>query len=612
MPVLVYSSGALAPIQNSQLVDEQLRKAHNYRNVLVKLERDRREAMHASLSNRPELQAAESAHQTAMQLLQEKMAAVKSSRKATRSKSETEEMRAAVKIARAQLQESKKALYAARATARTANKQVSLEIEAANKQKLLEARAAASETSLYWGTYLKIEYANDLMRQAMPLHDGAELNLPRFQHWTGEGKVAVQIQNGIPAADLYKGVDRRVRISRTASWCSCQRRPINQRPPLCNHRKLHLVSIRIGSTPQRDPIWATWPIIIRRPFPPGALVTWVIAKRVRIATAFKWLISFTLRVPEVEPVPATVGGAVAVDLGWRVIGESLRAAYWMDNHGVKGELRLPLRQQRSALSQMQKAEELRSGRDLDFNTARDKLNAAIKGLGDGAPQWLRDATISLWQWRSAHRLVKLIEDWRRARASRDQPPHVVLDPIFEELQQWSAHDTHLWEWERGAYTKGVNRRTDMYRCFAKELAAKYDTLVLEDMDIRGLARRQKLEDGSTDNPGARHYRFLAAPGELRSTLEQAFTRAGRTIRKVDPANTTKTCPSCGYVENFDAAADVVHACGKCGAVRDQDDGAAEMLLVRHREQPPKETAAKDTADEKGGRWARAKKKKTAA
>src|SRR5271157_5906341 len=50
MTVKIYEYGLLPPTVNAELVDDQMRAAHRYRNVLVELERERRTRVRAILS----------------------------------------------------------------------------------------------------------------------------------------------------------------------------------------------------------------------------------------------------------------------------------------------------------------------------------------------------------------------------------------------------------------------------------------------------------------------------------------------------------------------------------------------------------------------------------
>jgi hypothetical protein len=107
-------------------------------------------------------------------------------------------------------------------------------------------------------------------------------------------------------------------------------------------------------------------------------------------------------------------------------------------------------------------------------------------------------------------------------------------------------------------------------------------LVLEDFDLRVYAQRPSPDDEDTpDVTGLRAQRALVAPSILRTTLEQAFVRRGRTVTREPAAYTT--IDHRDHEERFDAADEVWHDCRQCGEGYDQDRNACTNLLTRYRE-----------------------------
>src|SRR5207248_2935626 len=120
-----------------------------------------------------------------------------------------------------------------------------------------------------------------------------------------------------------------------------------------------------------------------------------------------------ITMPDAVKLPGAVTGAVAIDLGWRQMGDALRVATWQGENGKSGELRLDAR----LLSELHKPEELRSLRDEKFNVALASLVAGLGTLGE-MPEWMRMLTVRrgtptpskaqalayLSGWRSAGRL----------------------------------------------------------------------------------------------------------------------------------------------------------------------------------------------------------------
>src|SRR5690606_22488963 len=90
---------------------------------------------------------------------------------------------------------------------------------------------------------------------------------PRFRRWDGSGKLAVQLQNGLPVEDAF-GDDTRLQIDPVdpVAWNSPSR---SERI----HKNRTKVRIRIGSE-NRKPIWAELDIAMHRPLPKGGKIKW--------------------------------------------------------------------------------------------------------------------------------------------------------------------------------------------------------------------------------------------------------------------------------------------------------------------------------------------------
>src|SRR5690606_4665293 len=85
---------------------------------------------------------------------------------------------------------------------------------------------------------------------------------------------------------------------------------------------------------------ASIPIVMHRPLPVGGRVKWAYLIRRKVAQRFVYSVQLVVELPE-EPRRDTGHGAVAIDLGWRLLDGDLRVAYWTDERGETGELRLP-------------------------------------------------------------------------------------------------------------------------------------------------------------------------------------------------------------------------------------------------------------------------------
>ena len=100
---------------------------------------------------------------------------------------------------------------------------------------------------------------------------------------------------------------------------------------------------------------------------------------------------------------------------------------------------------------------------------------------------------------------------------------------------------------------------------AKKLVAKYDTIVVEGLNIQGLAAGM-LAKSIHDAGWASFLHWLACKAE----------EAGRQVVQVNPSGTSQTCPACGRVESK-GLEQRMHRC-PCGLVLDRDVAAAQVIL----------------------------------
>ena len=419
-----------------------------------------------------------------------------------------------------------------------------------NDEKLSRMRAARAACNVYWGTYLGVE---DAFNRAL----GTARRDLRFQRWDGSGHLGVQVQTTRPLSveGLLLGMDTRVRLTGTGK-----------------HRILHL---RVG-TEGTSPIFATFPIVYHRDLPPGAQVIWVKVITQRVATHTKWSAHFICKgVETTRPLP-TGTGEVAIDVGWRLRPNgSVRVAVWQDGDGQAGELCLP----KLLRNRDTKVEDLRSIRDKMFNAARVELGKKRKECSPNWPEWLLEATETLYAWRSPARLAQLTLRWR---AEVEKESGVRLDqapgghPTLSTLETWRKQDKHLYEWECHQRQSILRQRREIYRLFALQMA-RYKYVTVEALDLHDFA---ELDKAASDIEAVRGRRFDAALSVLLGCIEGATVRAGGHYYRAPPEWTTQTCNACGQREEFDKKKELVHTCGHCGVTWDQDENAARNLLAR--------------------------------
>lgn len=423
------------------------------------------------------------------------------------------------------------------------------------------ARTACRESGLFWCNYESV-LVDFLSARRRP----GEL---RFHAWRNEiGKVTVRWQTGLPVPALF-GTDTRAQVDPVPelAWTS---------PVRAERRRLARTTLRVRvASENRKPVWLVLPMVMHRPLPADGLVREISVLRERVGLSWRWKAVMVVETPSGQPVQPRGSGVVAVDIGWRKLADGLRVCAWADDRGGAGDLVLPERW----IREMVKTHDIRSIRDQRFNLARDTLAGQLSTFDGDVPVWLREAMGTLRQWRSPARLAGLYLRWRTERFNGD-------GEMFADLESWYRRERHLYEYEANLRDQLIRSRREMYRRFAADLAGRYAEVVIEEFDIAGVARVKKRRvsgevvagKGSDLPDAARHQRVLAAPSVLRLAIRNACEREGVRIRTVPAAYTTLVCHVCGSLERFDAAGELVHRCSACGAVWDQDVGAARNLL----------------------------------
>lgn len=589
--VYALSYGLRWPTEREIDVRMQMELAHRYRNKLVEIERGRREAVRAVLSRNGlvdlELAAAgaEAAESAAA-------GAVSAAKGAARSSKAPPDLVAALRAARAGSAEARSALAAERRRLKSDPK-VQAEIAVASEVAAALLRGARADCGVYWGTYLLIE-AEMQAASKMPYYDGTQPNDPRFQRWTGEGQIGVQCQGGVDVADL--DTSPHLRITDRDAVCR------KTGAPLTGYRAAQrkLLWFRVGTEEEgREPVWAVFPMVMHRPLPPGRVKRAVVNLE-RVGRRDVWTVCITVETaaPVPRAVPLPEARAVALDLGWRVIGDRLRVAYWRDRAGASGELSLSA----NLIAGLRKASELRSIRARNLTA----ILPVIAGALEEAPrellrEWWLPLLPVVRRLESSDRVAAIVTRWKRSRWAGD-------DEAYAAAEAWRYNDDHLRAWEAEQRRGSLARRLDLYRCFAKGLAARYDAIVLEKFDLRDLARRPRPEEAAV-NETARSNRQLAAVGELRRTVVQAAAMGGAALLWAPAPGTTVDCYVCKATQDFDAAADLFHTCANCGTRWDQDDNASQNLLAWLGEQPDAAVGGEEAGAEAStpaNRWAKAR------
>ena len=138
-----------------------------------------------------------------------------------------------------------------------------------------------------------------------------------------------------------------------------------------------------------------------------------------------------------------------------------------------------------------------------------------------------------------------------------------------------------------AHRKSRNQRHDFHHQQSREMAHTYSLIVVEDLQVQNLTRRAKpvqdAETGAYVRNGA-----SAKSGLAKSILDAGWSsfirmlaykaeEAGSKLIRVNPSQTSQTCPACGAVKPKELSARW-HHCG-CGCSLPRDVAAAQVILA---------------------------------
>lgn len=535
-PSIVYKFGSKAPHENFELVEEQLRLAHNYKNALVECELDRRKRVEELLLELfPDFVATEKDIAVCEAELEEAVTVVNQYKSRELTQKVPKDLRAVVTKRRARLAELRKKRKELRAQLFASQEFQDRQV-AISADDLVERKRLRANSGLYWGTYLDVERAAAAFRKGRP---------PKFRRWEGSGKLAVEIQGGMPAG--WNNTSTLVRMERDAERST-------------ERKDRAIVSLRAGSN-KRKPVWVRVKATIHRMFPVGSEIKWVYLVRRRVACSYEWSVQFQISRSTGFKKPSPGRGRIGIDVGWRWrFVDGLRVAYWADERGNHGEFSLP----GNEITRWTKANDLQAIRDKRFNVARDELRDWLND--HEVPEWLTERTKTLRQWRSQARLAGLVIGWRSQRFPEDSE-------IFQSIESWRKKDRHLYEWEEHQRRKAIRWRDNHYYNFVLWLRENYDEIVLEKANWKDVKRIALPED--EDQPWSRTYGGMASVGRLREIIIQSGLRV-----VLAPAHlTTQKCYACGKRMDFDAANELVSECPQCFSKEDQDHNAALNLLA---------------------------------
>lgn len=622
LPTKIYTYGALLP-SSGEILRDQIRKAHAYRNRLVELERQRRAGyrdlrislskslgkmqadMEVLLSRKKALHA-EEASQEVHEALGQEIAAL-----SDKIKKETKLVEGKYFLPYDQAYLTLKKSVCANLGPRTiAIKTAELEEEIlANPDKkwpkpwlkkyLLErehnkkSKEARAVSGCYPGVYQAVEKAFQQSIKESRFD-------PPFQKFDGTGCVGSQID--ITVADALSCRDDLLKIQLLSDA------PVRKRK---HGRIAALVSLRL--TTKGGAVYLDIPIVMHRPLPQDGVIKWAYLQVKKVGLKYYYELQFTLESSEFLPKPGKRNGVLGINLGWRMLPSGdIRVATTWDGHKAE-HLVIP----KDMLETYEFSSKLLGYSEDHFNDAKANLiewlegkvnlEQTIKAHGDSQdPTELTQQLENIAYWRSHGRLATLAGVLLRSaqvdvevlwRSWKDERFRGGVDLFcsFEELKKWlfaknikssfnqmavylnwwSRKDAHLINWARNVQKRLILRRREIYRVTAARWRGIYEEVHLVKMDGRKAAVLGAQDPGSEI---ANYIRHFCGVSVLVQSLSENF---GTQLIKVNGAATV-IHHNCGGKTKVNPKTKIVLTCQECHQEYDQDINAAKFAYDAHK------------------------------
>src|ERR1700730_5300241 len=175
--------------------------------------------------------------------------------------------------------------------------------------------------------------------------------------------------------------------------------------------------------------------------------------------------------------------------------------------------------------------------------------------------------------------------WARASAA----PLAAAQQRLQRARRGGRNRAAKRETVAARHRKIANQRKDFHHKQARELAARYDLIVVEDLKIANMLRRAKpvadranpghyLPNGARAKSGLNRSISDAGWGQFVSILRAKAEEAGRAWIEVDPRHPSDRCEACGHVARENRVTQAEFSCQRCGHSASTDEHAARNIL----------------------------------
>lgn len=328
-----------------------------------------------------------------------------------------------------------------------------------------------------------------------------------------------------------------------------------------------------GGARKASKVYAEFDLHLHRPIPEDAQINNAKLLRRRAGDRFRYLVSFSVRVPAAAPAGSSPPHAIGVDIGFKAQHGEHRVATVAVEEDTGWKFRHLTLPEKYA-DRLYRVEEIQS-----------RLDERARELGDFIKPRLKGCEAVSDKAHSMHKLVhgiveapanvtmsfelayKLGGDIRREPGSL---PAEVEERTLIWRERWRKPYREMHSLRR----KNLAWRREIYRVFAAELVALGKPIAIEGIDLRKFAEARDADSDLSNQ--ARSQRFDVAPSEFLGALRNCAAREGVPLIEVNPAYTSKTCSECGCL-NQELAGEVEWICADCGAAHDRDENAAKNI-----------------------------------
>jgi len=563
--IKVYKFGLLDPVSGwDQTAIDVLFLRNKLWNNLVAMEHDKRQAYrNLLLDSDTELAAL----QARLDAIEVEKASLITSKKALRAKARSRQVDTAeIDLEIKKLLEERKALGG---QTKDLRERVKIEVKPLaaelDQQRYEKTKQLNKESGLWWCNSMTVIAAYEVGR----LRAMREKNELRFHGFDGTGKYSVCRTGGFSLDHVMTG---------KLSFVSIRTLPIANLDDLSergqrSRARHHLTMIVLRATTEEGTKIrheVTWPIILHRPLPDDCLIKQIQVLRKRVGDRFEWTCSITVDTPEelkarLDSPSISVCG---IDLGFRQVNNDLRVATLADSSGGLRYYTIG----KDWLDSMDYVEAIQSDLSGTANSVWAQLRLILKEL-DEYPEALRERITDMLK-AGAKTPIRAM---RAMQKTLSNEPDLMPDALAL-LDDWKKRIRRRTKEMHDLRDKLINRRKDIYRNIACEIARDYSLVRIANLKLKDMVKL-KRNDGTdtklTDN--ARKNCNRAALSELTLYIQQACAKNGVALEKIDTTYMTRTCYQCGYLNPANTI-NLLLSCEGCGAEYDQDDNAAKNYL----------------------------------